>query len=325
MFSRLLFLGLILSTVFAHAKPFNRMIVFGDSILDSGTYQAKAGPAGGGRFTINPNLNWGEILASRLELPLSENRHEGFDLPLIQLSGLNYAQGGARITKPGLGIDKGYTARSIQEQVRNYIQQHQKFQRRNLVVIAAGGNDVLANGEAVLKQKITMAEALADIDQGVKDLAQLIASVKVRGNPSVLVATLPDLAHSPRVLVSGPPGVAVFEALVNRFNQGLVQVIQGDLTQLQLAQAKMHLVRFDQIDQEISANAEAYGITNLTGTACNVNVLPGKSALFCSVSTLAEGVTAETMNSYKFSDSVHPTPIISKIFAERALEVVGQK
>ncbi|MDD5030880.1 MAG: SGNH/GDSL hydrolase family protein [Rhodoferax sp.] len=118
-------------------KPFNRLVVFGDSLSDGGAYSvwATAAASGavqfkgstgatplqmlaaaapyGGKFTTNPGTIWVENLAATVGYDLKPANLMGgnqtsMNLSLPQLGGCttctNYAQGGSRVTlQPGIG------------------------------------------------------------------------------------------------------------------------------------------------------------------------------------------------------------------------------
>ncbi len=114
-------------------KPFNRVIVFGDSLSDGGAYTvwASGGASGanrfiggvtlrdklaaaapyGGKFTTNPGKVWVENLASILDYDLKPANLMGGgqnSLNLTTMDGCtsctNYAQGGSRVAlQPGIG------------------------------------------------------------------------------------------------------------------------------------------------------------------------------------------------------------------------------
>ena len=114
-------------------KPFTRVIVFGDSLSDGGTYTAWASAAAsgatrfvggvtlrdklaaaapyGGKFTTNPGKVWVENLASTLGYDLKPANLMGGGIPSLNLTALdacttctNYAQGGSRVAlQPGIG------------------------------------------------------------------------------------------------------------------------------------------------------------------------------------------------------------------------------
>lgn len=117
-------------TVFSY---FDRMIVFGDSISDSGTYADKA-PEGSGKFTTNPDPVWVEVAAS----------HFGFDLTSAFFGGTNYAEGGARVDTTRPNAPGSLSRRPITTQVDDFMENDGVLSADSLVIIQGGGNDVFA-------------------------------------------------------------------------------------------------------------------------------------------------------------------------------------
>lgn len=153
---------------------FSNQITFGDSLSDVGTY-AVAGVAalGGGQYTINGNntsvnpeltgKNYTVLVAAQLGLPtpcaaqtgLQGTASAGFSVPVTDHPEcFNYAQGGARVTNPiGPGnkaLDKpgavslGQMTVPVVTQIANHLKKvGGKFKSDELVIVMAGGNDVL--------------------------------------------------------------------------------------------------------------------------------------------------------------------------------------
>jgi len=142
----------------AQAANYDRIIVFGDSISDSGNYATKA-PAGAGKFTTNPDDVWVEIVAKGLSL----------DLKPHAAGGSNYAEGGARVALQRPDAPGNLTRRPVTDQVADFMATDGKLTRNSLVIIQGGGNDVFStklNGPtdtpADLEVLRVAAEGLAD-------------------------------------------------------------------------------------------------------------------------------------------------------------------
>ncbi|KQQ47459.1 esterase [Duganella sp. Leaf126] len=148
---------------------FNSQVSFGDSLSDVGSYNVGAIAAlKGGKFTINgdntaisPTLtgrNWTELVAAQLGLPAPcaamtglDGTAPGFSVPRKTNAGcFGYAQGGARVTEavgPGniaTGAATGFMTVPVVTQVANHLAAvGGKFKGDELVLVMAGGNDVL--------------------------------------------------------------------------------------------------------------------------------------------------------------------------------------
>lgn len=153
---------------------FSNQITFGDSLSDVGTYAVGGVAAlGGGQYTINGNntsvnpeltgKNYTQVIAAQLGLPapcaaqtgLQGTASAGFSVPVTDHPEcFNYAQGGARVTNPiGPGnkaLDKpgaislGQMTVPVVTQIANHLKKvGGKFKGDELVIVMAGGNDVL--------------------------------------------------------------------------------------------------------------------------------------------------------------------------------------
>jgi len=99
-------------------------------------------------------------------------------------------------------------------------------------------------------------------------------------------------------------------ALTNSYNSALF----GGL-----ASAGLHVIPLDTFHflQEVVANPGAYGITNVTGTACQPQITA--QSLTCNPTSL---VNPGAPNSYLFADGVHPTSGAHKVIGDFAISVI---
>jgi outer membrane lipase/esterase len=150
---------------------FSAQITFGDSLSDVGTYNVgTVAILGGGKYTINgdntavnPALtgkNYTELLAAQFGLPapcaaqtgLDGNASQGFAVPVVNHAGCyGYAQGGARVSNPVgpgnklAGSALGALTVPVSTQIaRHLVINGGKFAADQLVIVMAGGNDVLS-------------------------------------------------------------------------------------------------------------------------------------------------------------------------------------
>jgi phospholipase/lecithinase/hemolysin len=185
---------------------FDKMINFGDSLSDVGTYKTTlVASSGGGEYSINGNLakagfphtNWTEYIAATLQLAAPCAEEVGLDsvgqlsfmaqTPADNTSCFDYAQGGARVTNPyGPGNNfyyenfgdpsgqLGQLTKPIVQQVTDYLSANANaFGASDLVTVLGGGNDVLIDRavdvDAVVAQLI--AEGLIGTDAGNQAIA----------------------------------------------------------------------------------------------------------------------------------------------------------
>src|SRR5450830_1405383 len=149
---------------------YTKVVSFGDSLSDAGTYDVGAiKAAGGGMFTVNgiagaigadtvPSENWAQLVsASAVGKPSCAARLGGFGVAETAVAGCtNYAQGGSRVTDPnGIGNASGgavaagtMTAGALTEpvvtQIANYVKDSGGFTGNELITVLAGPNDLFA-------------------------------------------------------------------------------------------------------------------------------------------------------------------------------------
>lgn len=147
-----------------------RIVAFGDSLTDGGTYtkfaQAAVAQATGGaitaapvgKFTNSAGPVWVEALAGKLGISISNERFEyGSSFPVpAQINSAatasNYAQGGSRVAKqPGIGCNPnaagactGATTVPVSQQLDRALAKG-SFSEKDLVVFWGGNNDVFYN------------------------------------------------------------------------------------------------------------------------------------------------------------------------------------
>ncbi|MFC0131143.1 esterase [Massilia eurypsychrophila] len=150
-------------------NKFSGQVSFGDSLSDVGTYNVGAiKAAGGGRFTINGDnvainptltgLGWTELIARQIGAPAPcpavtglEGDIAGFSVPVVANAGcFSYAQGGSRVTNPvgphhkSIEPHFGALTYPVTRQITNHLAvSGGKFKGDELVLVMAGGNDVL--------------------------------------------------------------------------------------------------------------------------------------------------------------------------------------
>lgn len=298
------------STGFAKNKcDYDRLVVFGDSLSDLGTYSKVAAPIGGGKFTTNPGQIWIEIVAKNLHLNLSANRYDGFNQPVELLKGLDYAQGGARVTNViGYGVEKGYSARPVVEQLLYFVQEHKQFHSEDLVLIQGGANDIFVLLGEVSQGKKTPEQAVKDSVQAAMELAALVKKTISLSAKKVYVQNLPQVEKTPKIILLDLKVQKFVEQMVLYFNQTLAQGLKDQ---------KAKLIDINSFDKNFNEHYVDYGFVNITEQACVTEGLPIKSSLMCSEKSL---VNSDAKHNYKFADAIHPTTGYSKAIADYILK-----
>jgi outer membrane lipase/esterase len=174
------------SPMAAAAAPFSDLIVFGDSLSDSGN---------AGRFSNGPV--WVETMAETLGLKLQPAR----------AGGNNYAVGGARTQ--GGPID-------VLSQTSAFLM-HRHANPDALYIVFAGANDLLASACHASDVRVTR-EAAEALGIAIDRLAEA-------GAVHLLVPNLPDVGRAPMVRAQGADCAENARALTQLYNAALDQVL----------------------------------------------------------------------------------------------------
>ncbi|CAH0446824.1 hypothetical protein LMG10661_02886 [Ralstonia syzygii subsp. syzygii] len=287
-----------------------RMVVFGDSLSDIGTYTPVAQAVGGGKFTTNPGPVWAETVAAQLGVTLTP-AVMGYATSVQNCPKpgcFDYAQGGSRVTDPnGIGHNGGAGALTypVKQQLANFYGASNNAFNGNsdVVFVLAGNNDIFFWSAAVATSGsgVTPDIATAQVQQAATDLVGYVNDMIAKGATQVYVFNLPDSSLTPQGVASGTTGQALLHALVGTFNTML---------QSGLAGTSAHIIDFNAQLTAVIQNGASFGFSNTSATACDatkINALVpsvGGSSLFCSANTL---VASGADQSYLFADGVHPT------------------
>ncbi len=291
----------------APPSPFTKTIFFGDSLTDGGYFRPlltqMLGPNGAvvGQFTTNPGYVWSQHLASYYGGDASPAWTGNTSATPTPGSGDNWAVGGARTgtsTVGGLGFTPSMTA-----QYQAYLAAGNTVDPGALYSVWGGANDLFA-------VQANPSQASAIIGGAVTAQVGLVGALTQAGAQYILVPTLPDIGLTPSSRAGGALGMAQGTALTETYNNAL---FSG------LATANLRVIPLDTFHflQEVVANPAAFGLTNVTHTACSTAVQGGNS-LFCSpLSTVPGGA-----NTYLFADGVHPTTAAHEALADFAISVI---
>jgi phospholipase/lecithinase/hemolysin len=339
-----------------------RVVSFGDSLSDLGTYAvATEIPLGGvsdglppylaGRFTTNThtgytaasNTNtaaiWVEWVAAKAGVPITQAMF-GFatfrracpaaaTVPALADTCTAYGQGGSRVTNPnGVNKAQGALTDPLVTQVAAHLTKFGSFDSRDLVFVFAGGNDLLINLGAV-QAGGDPAAAVAAMAQAGTELAALITNEMVaKGAARVALLTLSDLyvTSSPFLSAADPPIKDLVTRMIGAFNTAALAAVDG---------GKVRLIDTNVFFTGLLAQPSAYGITNVTTTACDPDKVPpavGGSALFCNGAAAAAFTASGLPNlntlragadpaKWLYADGLHPTTGGHKALADY---VIGQ-
>ena len=216
-------MALTFSTVEASTSAFDRLVVFGDSLSDTGN---------AGRFSNGPV--WVEQLASRLGVALAPNRQ----------GGLNFAVGGAR-------LDPLSGPHSLRAQTDHFLRTP-VAPTRTLYIVYGGGNDLLA--------AVGRSDGPAMVDRAVASLKSLLEDLLQQGATDILVPNLPDVGMTPAIQRQAPRAVAEAGRLTTRFNGALERVLT-DVTEK--PEVRFHRLDVWALGERARADPTAFGFADV--------------------------------------------------------------
>ena len=196
----------------------------------------------------------------------------------------------------------GYTP-SLASQYAAYRAAGNAVDPNALYTVWGGANDLFAvQDNPAQGQQILSSAVAAQVG--------LIGALTQAGAQYILVPTIPDLGLTPSSRAGGAMAMAQGTALTNSYNGALF----GGL-----ASAGLHVIPLDTFHflQEVVASPAQYGITNVTGTACQPQVTA--QSLTCNPTSL---IDPGAPNSYLFADGVHPTSGAHRAIADFAISVI---
>ncbi|HEY0792952.1 MAG TPA: SGNH/GDSL hydrolase family protein [Chthoniobacterales bacterium] len=225
----------------ASPAQYDQLVVFGDSLSDTGNTFAAAGlpqpPYYDGRWTNGPN--WVDYFAPMAGLPTPT--------AYLRYRGTNFAVGGAT-SEYAAGEIATYVAVS-----GGYINPN------NLYVLWIGANDFRAGLTA---------------QQTLQFIQTELVSLTLAGAKHIIVVNVPDISLTPDVRAAGGATIAAAKQFVTTVDVGL----QNNLPYLGLVLGtNIALVDVNLLFNELVYNPAAFGFANSTGSAFNPNtgqVLP---------------------------------------------------
>ena len=294
-FSRLL--PLVAVTAFslvalpASAAVYDSLVVFGDSLSDSGNNAILIGsnagqnidgntyvptqPYGSGVYSNGPV--WASDAASAMGLPLQPSLG----------GGTNYAFGGAT-------AGPGSVVPTLLTQANQYLAGH-AVSANALYVIAGGGNDAraaLGTIAACLGACLgpTVAQTAATYAASV---GTIVNALQAGGAQHIIVWNTPNLGLAPAVTAAGASGLGTF--LAASMNAALAAQLTGETG----------VTTFDifGLGTTIALNPGAFGFTDVSN-ACGALV-------------------AVNCNTYAYWDGIHPTARAHEVIADAFLVVAG--
>lgn len=225
---------LTLSTATQRFDPINKLVVFGDSLSDTGTVFR----ATGGLYPPNPpyfqgrysnGRVWVEYLADRLQLTPN------------QIS--NFAYGGATT-----GNDSTSLVPSLLGQVQTFTKTNPEADVATLYVLWAGANDYL--------------QGTSSVSAPVANLTKAIDALTTTGVRRILVANLPDLGQLPSTRTS--PQATALNTLTQTHNQALRRALK---VLSQQADLQIAFLDVNTLYREAITDSAKFNLANVT-SAC---------------------------------------------------------
>jgi phospholipase/lecithinase/hemolysin len=288
--------------------PFDRIVVFGTSLSDSGNAFALRGgtntppdylldpllvpsaPYARGGHHFSNGATWIELFARSLGLA-------GSVRPAFASSGTatNYAVGAARGREDGLNIN-------LPAQVDAFLQDAGGVARPDaLYVIEMGGNDIR---DAIAGYPNASGPILQD---AVVSIANNIARLYAAGARNFIVWRAPDVGVTPaiRALDRVRPGA---KSLATALTQGFNGALDGAVAQL-MTLPGITIARLDafRLLNDIVAAPAAFGLTEIASPCLTPSVPP---------------FTCGTPDEYLFWDGIHPSVATHAIIAAEAASVL---
>ena len=291
-------LVLILSLGFAGsalAQSFSNVVVFGDSLSDSGNAAAASGlplPPGTS-FTTNPDPVWAEIIAGAFGAS-GQNSLAG---------GPNYAFGGACMN-PATPCDFDDVL-TVTEQIGQHLSlRGGRLDPNALYTIWGGLNDIADSALGDPLNALGHVLAAADVN------AAQIRRLREAGARHVVVFNMPDASLAPFAVAQGPAAQAGLSALVAEYNKKLYAGIRENEEGVVPININVALTA-------LAANPGRYGLTNVTGTACRAPIVAGAVSIQCGPAGSPFPVTyAPGANeTYLFADRSHPSGAVHAMLA----------
>lgn len=294
------------------SQTFSSVVVFGDSLTDSGntaeSYKPLVQPLGltvpdGTSFTTNPDPIWAEIVA------------EAFGASAINslAGGTNYSWGGAC-------VDPNVTCENTVPTTQQQIDQHLSGASADpdtLYMIWGGVNDISAvvgenqsDPQGALEGTLNAAGAYVDQIRGLQDA----------GARYVVVLNLPDAGKTLNAQHAGATVAAGLSALANAYNEALD-------TGLGSLEHGIIPVNAFALMNEIFEDPASYGFTNTDEIACTPGSNPlrpggGIESLVCGPTDSGYLSPPKTDETYLFADGSHPSGAVHAAVANTVISTL---
>ncbi|MEM7020285.1 MAG: SGNH/GDSL hydrolase family protein [Pseudomonadota bacterium] len=273
-----------LFTIQGYAAPYSKIIVFGDSLSDTGNvsrvtfgFLPGAGYADG-RFS--DGSVWVEYLSTALGLTYDADS--------------NYAWGGAESGTGGASAGP-ISVLGVTAQVGQFIVDTGGTADPDaLYFIVVGGNDLMRG----VSETSSTEDISNVVNETVGNIMNAVDTLSIAGAVNLVVSGI-DVSMTPRALNKNEDGRQAWKTASDQFNQSLATALNNVST------SSINFFDLATITDNVLANAADFGITNTT-MACLVN-----------------GQLCENPSTWFFIDDIHPTTAAHEIIADAAFSVVA--
>ena len=277
----------------AWGQNFSDVVVFGDSLSDSGNAASLQPLPPGTSFTTNPDPVWSEIVAETFGAP-GMNSLAG---------GSIYAFAGACVN-PVTPCDADQSP-TVTEQIEQYFFRADGQADPNaLYVIWGGANDVAdsAGTDPLNAGRHTLAAAGVNVQQ--------IRRLQDAGARHVLAFNMPDISKSPYAVNLGQVAQGALTQLVTAYNEALYAGIRE-------SEDGIIPINIHAFFNEIVDNPGTYGFVNATGTACGEPDAGSAVSITCGPDGSGYPVTDKSGENrqYLFADRSHPSGAMHAMIA----------
>ncbi|MYG82739.1 MAG: autotransporter domain-containing protein [Candidatus Dadabacteria bacterium] len=292
MFRRLnfaLLIAILFGVVYSvQAQTFHSVVVFGDSLTDSGNIAQTSGLPAGTSFTTNPDPVWAEIVAETF----------GASITNSLAGGTNYSWGGACVNPTGPCENPVPTTH---QQINQHLS-GANADPNTFYMIWGGANDISAvagenqsDPQGALDGTLEAAEAYVDQIRGLQD-----AGVRY-----IVVLNLPDIGKTLNSQRAGAEAAAGLSTLSGAYNEAL----DTGLASLERGIIPINVSTL--MDEIIEAPAN-YGFTNTDDIACTPGSNPlrpdgGLESIVCGPTDSGYLSPPDTSENYLFADGSHPS------------------
>ena len=279
-------------SVSAWGQNFSDIVVFGDSLSDSGNFGSLRPLPPGSSFTTNPDPVWSEIVAET-----------------FGVSGMNDLAGGSNYAFAGACMNPAtpctVLSTPVTEQITKYFfKSNERADPNALYVIWGGANDVSdsAENDPPNAGRHTLAAARVSVAQ--------IRRLQDAGARQVLAFNMPDISKAPYAVNRGQAAQGALTQLVAAYNEALYAGIRE-------SEDGIIPVNIHAFFNEIVENPGTYGFLNATGTACGEPDAGSAVSLVCGPQGSGYPVTDKSGENqqYLFADRSHPSGVMHAMIA----------